>query len=334
MVAIRKSDAERFVDAPAANCFLFLLHGDDAGLVRERAARLVSGRVSDRRDPFQFVEMSGDAVAAEPLDLLDEANTAPLLGGRRAVLVASGTKSVAPAIERLLAAPPRDCSVIVTAGPLRRDSPLRKLVEGAKNAAAIECSPDAEADLSTLIDAVLKEGGLTISPEARALLAAALGEDRMMSRSELQKLRLYMHGRERVEASDVAAIVAHAAAGPGEGLTLAAFSGRAEAVGADFDAALAHGADPTLLISNALRYAQALHRGRASGGVTTVKRAGFFGLPDSEIDAHLRRWPLARLGALIETLRAAQTRARAHASGARLEAARALMHVARGAGRG
>jgi len=155
----------------------------------------------------------------------------------------------------------------------------------------------------------------------------------MMSRSELQKLTLFMHGRARVEAGDVAAIVAHAATAPSDALTLAVFSGRADALGADFDDALAHGADPTLLIMNALRYAQGLHRGRAAGGVLGVKRAGFFGAPDAAIEAHLKLWSPARLGALVEFLRAAQTRARANASIARLEAAHALAHIAQLAGR-
>lgn len=335
MVAVRKSDAERFVDAPPAQYFLFLAHGSDAGLVRERASRIIARRVDDRHDPFQFVEMSGDAIAADPLRLLDEANTVPLLGGRRALLVESGAKAIAPAIERLLAAPPpQDCSVIVTAGALRKDAPLRKLVEGARTGAAIECSPDAESDVIALIDAVLKEARLAITPEARALLASALGEDRMMSRRELQKLMLYVHGRARIEAVDVSAVVAHAASTPVDALTLSVFAGRAEALGADFDDALAHGADPTLLIMNALRYAQALHRGRtAGGGAMAVKRAGFFGAPDSAIEAHLKLWPPARLGGLIEFLRAAQTRARANADAARLEAAQALARIAREAAR-
>jgi DNA polymerase-3 subunit delta len=338
MAAVKKSDAERFVDAPPAPVFLFLLHGADAGLVRERALRLVARRVDDRHDPFQFVEMSGDAIAADPLALVDEANTVGLFGGRRALLVETGAKAVAPAIEMLLAAPPQDCSVILTAGALRKDAPLRKLVEGAKLGAAIECSQDSDADLNTLIDGFLAAERLSISGEARALLQAALGEDRLMSRAELQKLGLYMRGRSlserdlRVEALDVTEIVAHAANVATDGVVLDAFAGRMRAAGADFDDALARGGDPTMLIVNALRYALALHRGRVGGGVMAVKRAGFFGVPDAAIDTHLKLWPPARLAATIERLRAAQTRARAHADVARLEAARALMHIASAAG--
>jgi DNA polymerase-3 subunit delta len=334
MVAIKKGDAERFLDAPPASVFLFLLHGADAGLVREGALRLVGRRIDDRHDPFQFVELSGDAVAADPLTLVDEANTVPLFGGRRALLVEAGAKSITPAIEMLLAAPPQECSIIVTAGALRKDAPLRKLCEGAKNAAAIDCAPDSDADVAALIDKTMSEAGLAMAPEARALLQEALGEDRLMSRAELQKLVIYMDGRSRVEAADVADIVAHASTVATDAATLDAFSGEMRAAGVDLDDALAKGADPTLLISGALRYALSLHRGRVSGGAMAVKRGGFFSVPDRLIEAHLKRWSTQRLLTIVEMLRAAQTRARAQARLAPVEAARALMNIARAASRG
>jgi len=334
MVAIKKSDAEKFLAAPPAAVFLFLLHGADAGLVRESALRIVARRVDDRHDPFQYIELSGDTIAGDPLTLVDEANTIPMFGGRRAILVDTTAKSIAPAIEMLLAAPPQDCAIIVTAGALRKDAPLRKLCEGAKSAAAIDCAPDSEADVRALIDKSLAEAGLAIAPEARALLQEALGEDRMMSRAELQKLALYMHGRDEIEAADVATIVAHASTLATDAATLDAFSGEMRAAGADFDDALAKGADPTQMIANALRYALSLHRGRIAGGAMTVKRGGFFSAPDRIIETHLKLWSAQRLLAIVETLRAAQTRARAHADMAPVEAARALMNIARTAGRG
>jgi len=340
-VEIRKGDAERFVDAPPAQFFLFLVHGADAGLVRERALRLAKARVDDRKDPFQFVELSGDAVAGDPLLLLDEANTVPLFGGKRALLVETGGKSVLPAVESLLNAPPQACSVILTAGALKRDAPLRKLIEGAKAGAAVECQPDSEQDLAALIERMMKEAGLAASEEARALLLAALGEDRLMSRAELDKLILYMRGRARVEADDVATIVAHASNIATDRVVLDAFSGDMSAAGARFDAALAQGADATQLIATALRYAQGLHRGRLAAdaegrpdaGTLALKRAGFFSVDPRQLNAHLRNWQTRRIGGLIEPLRQAQTRARAHADTARMEAARALLNIAREARR-
>jgi DNA polymerase-3 subunit delta len=336
MVAVRNRDAERFVSAPPAPIFLFLVHGSDAGLVRERALQIAEKRVDDRRDPFQCVEMSGDAISADPLALLDEANTVPLFGGRRAILADVGAKSIAPAVERLIAAPPKDCSVILIAGALKRDAPLRKLVENAKLGASIECYPDTEQDLHALIDSTLHGAGLSISPEARGLLQSALGEDRLMSRAELAKLLLYMRGKEKVEAGDVEDIIAHASNIASDRVVLDAFSGEAGAAGAAFDHILASGGDASQLLGGALRYALALHRarlvvdreGRHDAGVNVLTRSGWGFGHRAMLEHHLKNWPAGKVEKLIDMLRVAQQRARANASVAEMEAGRALVRVA------
>jgi DNA polymerase-3 subunit delta len=339
MVAVKNRDAERFVSAPPDTIFLFLIHGPDAGLARERALRIIEKRVDDRRDPFQCVEMSGDVIAGDPLRLLDEANTAPLFGGRRAIVVDVGAKSIAPAVERLLAAPPKDCSVVLTAGALRRDAPLRKLIEAAKQSAAIECYPDSEQDLHALIDATLHEAGLSISPEARGLLQAALGEDRLMSRAELSKLLLYMRGRERVEAEDVENIVAYASNIAADRVVLDAFSGERGAAGAAFDHVLSSGGDASQFLGGALRYALALHRarlsvdrdGRLDAGLGILARSGWGFGHRAMLEQHLRHWSASRIERLLEMLRLAQHKARANANVAQMEAGRALLRIAQAA---
>ncbi|WP_400765941.1 DNA polymerase III subunit delta [Methylosinus sporium] len=341
MTAIKTRDAERFVKAPPANIFMFLLHGADAGLVRERALAIVAQRVDDRHDPFQCVEMSGDAVAADPLSLLDEANTIPLFGGRRAIIVETGGKSIVSPLEQLLAAPPQDCAVVLTAGALKRDAPLRKLIEPSKIAAAIECNPDDEQDLHALIDNSLREAGFSVTPEARLLLQAALGEDRRMSRSELAKLMLYKHGARAIEAGDVEEIVAHASNIASDRLVLDAFSGQADAAGDAFDRAVAGGGDAGQLLNGALRYAMALHRarltvdreGRPDFGVTILMRSGFGFSQRPQLEQHLRIWSAAKVAALLPALRDANHRARANAALAEMEAGRALLRIASQAGR-
>lgn len=338
MGVVKSGDAEKYVAAPPEGIFLFLVYGPDAGMVRERALTLISKRIDDRHDPFQFVEMSGDEIATDPLTLLDEANTRPLFGGRRALLVETGSRSILTALTALVAAPPDDCTIVLCAGALRKDSPLRKLVEGAKRAAAIECEADNDQSLNALIDRSLSEAGLVASPEARALLVEALGEDRLMSRAELAKLALYMHGREHVSAEDVEAIVAHAARVVSDRVVAAAFAGEAAAT---MEAYFTQGGDAMTLLVGALRYVIALHRarlameregGRLDPGMTTMLRAGFgFVMHRALIEAQLRAWTSARAGALIDPLREAQTRARAHAASARMEAERSLWRVAKAA---
>ena len=120
------------------------------------------------------------SIAADPLKLLDEANSIGMFGGaRRAIRVDVGGKSVIPALEPLLKAPPPDCIIILEAGPLKRDAPLRRLVEADPLGVSIECNLDSFKDVLRLIDDEVRAAGLSIEPAAREILAHSLGEDRL-----------------------------------------------------------------------------------------------------------------------------------------------------------
>src|SRR6058998_2454118 len=168
MVALKAHQVDAFVAKPAQP--VVLVFGPDSGLVRERAEALIRASVDDVSDPFSLARLDGNDLAAEPTRLVEEANTVPLFGGRRAVWVKAGSRNIAPAVEALLAAASPDCRVVIEAGDLRRNAPLRALCERAKNAAALPCYVDAEKELARLVDEEMREAHLSIAPDARAML--------------------------------------------------------------------------------------------------------------------------------------------------------------------
>ncbi len=151
----------------------------------------------------------------------------PLFGGRRAVWVKAGSRNFAAAVEAVVASPPTDCRIVIEAGDLRRTAPVRAICEKAKCAAVLPCYADTERDLIRLVDDEMREARLTIAPDARAALVSLIGGDRQASRSEIRKLALYAHGKDRVTLDDVVAVVADASALALDGVVDAAFAGRA-----------------------------------------------------------------------------------------------------------
>ena len=187
-----------------------LVYGPDAGLVRERVDALVRASVDNPDDPFSLARIEGEELSANPSRLVEEANTVPLFGGRRAVLVKAGGTNIASAVETVINAPPAIAAVIIEAGDLRKNAPLRALCEKAKVAAALPCYVDNERALAALIDDEMRAAGLTIAPDARAALLDLIGGDRLASRNEIRKLALYAKGQKSVELADVMAVVADA----------------------------------------------------------------------------------------------------------------------------
>src|SRR3981189_199122 len=190
---------------------IILLYGPDAGLVRERADALLASAVDDPNDPFSLVRLDGDAFSCAPSRLVEEAMTIPMFGGRRAIRVRAGSRSFASGVDTLAEMPIKDCRIVIEAGELRPESPLRKACERAKTAVAIACYPDGERDLAKLIDDEMRASGLRIAPDARAVLTALLGGDRQASRNELRKLALYSHGQSEVTPDDVMTVGSDAA---------------------------------------------------------------------------------------------------------------------------
>src|SRR3954447_11158097 len=251
MVALRGRDVDIFLKAPDPGRPIILLYGPDAGLVRERADALVASAVDDPTDPFSYVRMDGDELAAEPSRLVDEAMTIPMFGGRRAIRVRAGSRNFASGVETLGEMPLKDCRVIIEAGELRPESPLRKACERAKTAVAIGCYPDTERDLAKLIDDEMKLSGLRIASDARAALMALLGGDRQASRNELKKLALYAHGSGEITLDDVMAVVADASELKIDPIVDGAFAGRPELVETEFAKAMVAGTYPGMIISAA-----------------------------------------------------------------------------------
>jgi len=328
MVAVKSSEVARFLKKPPAGIFLFLVCGTDAGLISERAQALVAQAVEDPKDPFQFLRLNGDDLAADPLRLADEANTVPLFGGRRAVLVDAGLKNFIAAIEPLLHAPPSECSVIIEAGNIKRDAPLRRLLEKDPRAAVIECYPDSARDLAQLVDQELAAENLSIEADAKALLISLLGQDRLSTRGELGKLVLYARGEGEVRTEHVEAIVADASALALEKAIDGAFEGDFGAIEATAERVFMEGGDYNQLLGAALRHATTLHRMRLDAESGRGSSAPAFGNRGARLDRHMRNWTSVKLARAITILSQAIGRARREPAISEMIAVRALWSVA------
>jgi DNA polymerase III subunit delta len=340
MVALKSAEADAFVTRPDPARPVVLVFGPDLGLVRERAEAIIRASVDDPRDPFALVRLDGDELAGDPVRLVDEAQTVPLFGGRRAVHVRVGARNVMPAIEALLAIPIRDCRVVIEAGDLKRNAPLRVACERARNAAALPCYADSERDLARLVDEEMRAADLSIAPEARAALVPLLGSDRRASLMEIRKLALYAHGERTVGLDDVLAVVADASALALDRVVDAAFAGRHGEVEAELGKARTAGTAPGSIVSAAVRQVAHLHKARLAieGGasldqVMSEARPPVHFTRRTLVEAALKAWTSARLERAMAQLADAALEARRQPALADAIAQRALMSIASAARR-
>ena len=298
MVAIKPSEADAFVARPDPKRPVVLVFGPDAGLVSERVNALIKGAVDDPNDPFALARLEGDEVAAEPSRLVEEAQTIPLFGGKRAVWVKAGSRNIAPAVEALLALRDNDCRVVIEAGDLRRNAPLRALVERARNAAALPCYLDNDQARERLINEEMRAAGLTIAPDARAMLVPLLGGDRAASRNEVRKLALYARGGKQVTVEDVAAVVADASALAIDEIVDAAFAGKPAELETQLGKARTAGTSIGSIFFAAQRQVAQLHKWR-----TAIEAGENFSVDSALPPAQFRRKDSVRAALNLWTAR-------------------------------
>ena len=337
MVAVKAADVDAFVARPDPVRRVVLVFGPDAGLIGERVRAVLAASVDDMSDPFALARLNGEELAAEPTRLVEEALTMPLFGGHRAVWVKAGSRNIAPAVEALLDDPlfaaARECRVVIEAGDLRRNAPLRVLCERAKNAAALPCYADSERDRARLIDDEMRAAGLSLAPDARAVLIPLLGGDRAASRSEIQKLALYARGRDQVSVEDVTAVVSDASALAIEDIVDAAFAGRPGELEIQLGKARVAGTTAGSILFNAQRQLAQLHKWR-----TAIEQGRPFSLEAVQpplpfrrrplVEAALKTWSATRLATAMAELAEAVLQSRLNPALADTIAERALLAIA------
>jgi len=331
---------EAFVRAPDPAVRAVLVFGPDTGLVRERIERLMRTVVPDPSDPFRVAELSPANLRDVPSRLADEAAAMALGGGRRVVVLRDAGDAQSAAVNSFLANAKGDSLVLIEAGELGPRSSLRKLAEGADNAAAMACYADEGGSLAAVIGEELKAAGLAPEPDAMAYLVENLGGDRRLTRAELGKLALYMGAPGRVTLDDAQACIGDTAALGLDDLALATAEGDHAGAQRVLDRLLREGSQPVGLLRAVSRHFQRLHlaAGHLAQGksvdqaMAALKPPVIFKAAD-RFRRQLSRWPADRLGRALDLLTEAELDCKTTGLPAAEIASRALMMIARAAAR-
>jgi DNA polymerase-3 subunit delta len=212
------------------------------------------------RDSGEIIRLDDADLDNDSDRLAVELQTIPMFGGSKVVRATAGRRITAAALQPLLDGGTLAATLIVEAGNLKPTDSMRVLFEKSAQAAAVACYADEARDIEGLIGETLKAHGLAITSDAREMLVARMGADRVMSRGEIEKLALYAAGKTEVDAADVEAIVGDASELAIDRTLNAAASGDAARAVTEFARAVAAGESPQGIIIALQRYLQRLHR--------------------------------------------------------------------------
>ncbi|MDX2156794.1 MAG: DNA polymerase III subunit delta [Hyphomicrobiaceae bacterium] len=335
MVALKAHQVNGFLAKPDPKVRAMLLYGPDAGLVSERGQKLAALLAAREKPQGEVLRLDDADLESDPDRLGIELLTVPMFGGAKIVRAAAGRR-VNAAVRSLLGAGELAGALIVEAGELRKDEGLLGVFE--KNAAtiALPCFPDESSTLDGMVAEMLAAARIEIADDARQELVARLGADRVLSRSEIEKLLIHVHGSRRIELHHVEAAVGDAAANAVDLVIAAAAGGEAAAALAASDRAVAAGESGQSIMLAAERHFQRLHKLRVSvdagRSVDDLMRQLRPPLPPkvkSALERQVRAWTTARVAAALQRISEAIRSSRTTGADETVLAERALMEIAR-----
>jgi DNA polymerase-3 subunit delta len=301
-VRLAPSRIAAFLQRPDPEIRAVLLYGPDEGLVRERAEAVAHSVCPDLRDPFRVADLMAAALAADPARLADEAAQLSLGGGRRVVRVRGAGDALAKLFAGFLESSPGEALVVVEAGELPSRSALRRAFEAARSSVAIGCYPDTPRELAAVIRETLAAHRVSASRDAGQFLVEHLGGDRLLTRSELEKLSLYAGEGGRVELEDARLSVSDTAALELDDAVMAAAEGDPVRVERVLGRVFQQGESPVSIIRALLRHLHRLHvlTARLVGGasideVLRTSRPPIFFKQEDSFRRQLGLWTEARL---------------------------------------
>ena len=332
---IKSHEADRYTAKPPKDLAIALVYGPDAGLVQERAEKLLKSVVPDLTDAFNVADLSEAGLLTDPARLADEAAAISMMGGRRVVRVRGAGNDLADLLESFLDDSKGDALVVIEAGDLAKTSALRKLFDSHKTAIAVQCYPDSVRDLGDVLRDALRAEGLSIAPDALEDAVSRLGSDRGVTRREIEKLVLYMHGGKQVTLEDVRAVMGDEAEARSESACDAAGSGDLPKLDRELERLWASDTQPAQVLRSAMGHFQKLlaarenaARGQSLDDAMRRLRPPVHFSRTTSFKNQAQRWSSDKLGEALDMLLEAEVLTRTTAVPAEAVTGRALMNIA------
>jgi DNA polymerase-3 subunit delta len=324
-----------FLDNPPAELCAVLVYGHDRGLIKERAEVIAKKFVPDLTDPFAVTTLSADEVANDTSLLIDSASAIPALGGHRLVRMDQTGANCLNALKILLEQAPKQSLTVVVAGDdINTKSAMVKLFEKADHAAAIGCYADTDQSLAQIAQAAFRAHKINVDRDVMVWITQHLGSDRMVSRSEIDKL-VIMAG----EGGSLTLDQVKHALGDGAGINVneaifAAADGRIDGLSTALTRLQLDSIPGERLLRAAQNYFLRLYRITAAmdDGVSRDQAMGnikppIFFSEKRIVEGHLRLWPSAKCRRAIDRLVDAEKQSRRGVS-ADTAAAQAMIALA------
>lgn len=185
-----------------------LIYGDDLGLVKELSKRLIERSTSG--DELALERISARSIADNPGILFDSAFAISMFSSLKVIIIddyidlGQKARKVNETFAEILDMQDRlqDVYLIIPALGLDATASLVKKYEKDRDVASVRCFVDSSFDLKKVIVDFFEDKNKSLDTKALIYLQNSLGNDRMITLQELEKLDLYAIDKTEISLQD------------------------------------------------------------------------------------------------------------------------------------
>jgi DNA polymerase-3 subunit delta len=260
----KEYEIKNYLNNPDPNIKACLIFGTDRGSVLENYGKISKLKASDLSDPFSVSDLSTDDIKEEPSKLIDEAKSISFMNNGKLIRVKDVNDSIAETVTDTLSALNNSQNfLLITSDNLKPTSKLRKLFEISKSAIALACYSDDNRNITSIIKEMVQKENVIIDQDALNYLVQNLGEDRFMTRSEVEKLITYVGDEKHITLNDVKVSIYDSSPLSMTDLSLYLASGNVKKSLETFDRLIMEGINPIPIIRVLIKHFKTLYEARA-----------------------------------------------------------------------
>lgn len=245
---IKPAQLASFCRNPDEKIKCIVLFGTNEGLINEWQNKCAEAVCGDINDAFRYTLFEMEQISKDGGEVYGEYHAQSLMGGRRVVVVKNADNNLYPLLKNMLPETKSENLLILSSLSLNTRSGLISWAKDRDDIYIVGCYEDRNADIAQSVSQMLKERGLSATPDVLRLLSLRLSPDRKMNAAEIDKLALYLGDKKVVELSDVKAAVSDVAGADYDDLCYFAAGGAVEKADAVFERLLKEGEDAATLI--------------------------------------------------------------------------------------
>ncbi len=181
-----------FLANPTSESYGIVLYGPDEGLIREYSVQLQQTLTKAAPSDISLIELFQEDIVKDPCLLTDHTSNFDLLSSHKIILIRNATDKSTKLLKEILPNLSAECYLIIQASELSPSSSLRKWAESEKKIAALACYHDDMRTRMQYIQETLKKSSAPFPFASAQHIAEMLGNDRFITRQELEKLLLYV----------------------------------------------------------------------------------------------------------------------------------------------